>query len=251
MDVSTPVKDPVCGMSVDPAHAKATAEHQGRTYYFCCPGCAQKFTAEPQKYLQTPGLVSLELRLAKPAGLVSIGAETCAVGSTERDPVCGMMVDPAHAAVKPRPGQATTSAIRSEQRFAPSRKNSGLQRRRPSTVSRNLHLPHGSGGAPGRSGRVPQVRHGAGTGNDFRARDQDRMGVPDAPGDRARRAGRVPDLRHGAGAAHRHRGRAGESRTARHDAPLLGQPGAHRPAARDRHGPHGAGAGSTRFRAGC
>jgi len=37
MNAPALAKDPVCGMSVDPAQAKATAEHQGRTYYFCCP----------------------------------------------------------------------------------------------------------------------------------------------------------------------------------------------------------------------
>ena len=97
------VKDPVCGMSVDPARAKATAEHQGRTYYFCCPGCARKFTAEPQKYLQNPaGLVSLGApAAARPSGLVSIGGQKPApVAAPERDPVCGMMVDPAHASGK-------------------------------------------------------------------------------------------------------------------------------------------------------
>ncbi|MGB9103530.1 MAG: YHS domain-containing protein, partial [Terriglobales bacterium] len=96
-------KDPVCGMSVDPARAKATAEHQGRTYYFCCPGCARKFTAEPQKYLQNPaGLVSLGApAAARPSGLVSIGGPKPApVAAPERDPVCGMMVDPAQAAGK-------------------------------------------------------------------------------------------------------------------------------------------------------
>ena len=31
-------KDPVCGMSVDPATAAATREYGGVTYYFCNPG---------------------------------------------------------------------------------------------------------------------------------------------------------------------------------------------------------------------
>jgi Cu+-exporting ATPase len=43
--------DPVCGMSVDPATAKASATHEGRTYYFCCPSCRQKFATDPQRYL--------------------------------------------------------------------------------------------------------------------------------------------------------------------------------------------------------
>src|SRR5262245_35278765 len=43
--------DPVCGMTVDPANAPATAVHDGRTYYFCCPSCRQRFEADPQRYL--------------------------------------------------------------------------------------------------------------------------------------------------------------------------------------------------------
>ena len=44
-------KDPVCGMSVDPASARHTAEHEGKTYYFCAPGCRRAFEADPRKYL--------------------------------------------------------------------------------------------------------------------------------------------------------------------------------------------------------
>jgi YHS domain-containing protein len=45
------VKDPVCGMDVDPASAAATSEHAGATYYFCAVGCKEAFDADPQKYL--------------------------------------------------------------------------------------------------------------------------------------------------------------------------------------------------------
>lgn len=44
-------KDPVCGMSVDPATAAATREYGGVTYYFCNPGCADKFARNPAAYL--------------------------------------------------------------------------------------------------------------------------------------------------------------------------------------------------------
>jgi P-type Cu+ transporter len=44
-------KDPVCGMSVDPATAAATREYEGVTYYFCNPGCAEKFSQNPANYL--------------------------------------------------------------------------------------------------------------------------------------------------------------------------------------------------------
>ena len=52
------VKDPVCGMSVDPATAKHRAEHAGATYYFCSAGCRGKFVAEPAKYLGAVGAVA-------------------------------------------------------------------------------------------------------------------------------------------------------------------------------------------------
>ena len=44
-------KDPVCGMSVTIDTAKHTAEHAGRTYYFCSAGCRVKFAADPARYL--------------------------------------------------------------------------------------------------------------------------------------------------------------------------------------------------------
>jgi len=44
-------RDPVCGMSVDPATAKHRAEHAGQTFYFCSPGCRTKFESDPARYL--------------------------------------------------------------------------------------------------------------------------------------------------------------------------------------------------------
>ena len=79
---SAAVKDPVCGMSVNPATAKHRFQHAGKEYYFCCAGCVQKFSADPAKYLN-----------AKPSsGLVMLGATPAA---KVKDPVCGMEVDPA------------------------------------------------------------------------------------------------------------------------------------------------------------
>ena len=43
--------DPVCGMQVDEKTAAATYEYQGKTYYFCAPGCKADFVKEPEKYL--------------------------------------------------------------------------------------------------------------------------------------------------------------------------------------------------------
>lgn len=47
---SAAVIDPVCGMAVDPSTAAATREHDGVTFYFCSPGCAAEFDADPHRY---------------------------------------------------------------------------------------------------------------------------------------------------------------------------------------------------------
>ncbi|MBX4935061.1 heavy metal translocating P-type ATPase [Rhizobium bangladeshense] len=57
------IRDPVCGMTVDPQAGKPSVEHMGRIYHFCSESCRTKFAAQPQDYL------------------------------TAKDPVCGMVVD--------------------------------------------------------------------------------------------------------------------------------------------------------------
>jgi len=47
-------RDPVCGMTVDPATARHSAEHAGHSYVFCSAGCREKFTAEPGRYITSP-----------------------------------------------------------------------------------------------------------------------------------------------------------------------------------------------------
>jgi len=56
------LRDPVCGMTVDPAAPKYEATHEGVRYGFCCEGCKTKFLADPEAYM------------------------------TAKDPVCGMTV---------------------------------------------------------------------------------------------------------------------------------------------------------------
>jgi YHS domain-containing protein len=48
-------KDPVCGMDVDPKEAAGKSEFQGKTYYFCSPGCKADFDKEPQRYAKSQG----------------------------------------------------------------------------------------------------------------------------------------------------------------------------------------------------
>jgi Cu+-exporting ATPase len=64
-------------MTVDPATAKATVEHGGTAFYFCCAGCAQKFRTAPDQYLKP-----------KPAGplLVTVGVPKPALIDTAASP---------------------------------------------------------------------------------------------------------------------------------------------------------------------
>lgn len=45
------VKDPVCGMTVDPKNAAAAAVGGGSTYYFCSASCRDKFEQAPEQYI--------------------------------------------------------------------------------------------------------------------------------------------------------------------------------------------------------
>ena len=44
--------DPVCKMEVDERTAQWKTDYQGKTYYFCAPGCKKAFEKDPQKYLK-------------------------------------------------------------------------------------------------------------------------------------------------------------------------------------------------------
>lgn len=44
--------DPVCGMEVDETRAAGKSEYKGQTYYFCAPGCKEKFDRNPEQYVR-------------------------------------------------------------------------------------------------------------------------------------------------------------------------------------------------------
>jgi YHS domain-containing protein len=47
------VKDPVCGMMVDPQSAAASFKYKGQIYYFCSKMCKLMFEREPEKYVKS------------------------------------------------------------------------------------------------------------------------------------------------------------------------------------------------------
>src|SRR5438067_4323263 len=85
--------DPVCGMTVDPATAAGTAEHEGRTYGFCCPSCLERFRAAPAEFVGRPG--------AAGPGVAVASEWTCPMHPEVRRPgagacpACGMGLEPA------------------------------------------------------------------------------------------------------------------------------------------------------------
>jgi Cu+-exporting ATPase len=85
------VRDPVCGMSVDPQAGKPSHEHHGKTYHFCAARCRDKFAAEPDKYLgDRPAPEPM------PAGTIytcPMHPEIEQVGPGEC-PICGMALEP-------------------------------------------------------------------------------------------------------------------------------------------------------------
>ena len=86
------VRDPVCGMIVDPHTTPHRHQFEGRAYYFCSAGCLSKFKAEPQKYLDGK---------QKPEAPVPEGTiYTCPMHPQIRQvgpgscPICGMALEP-------------------------------------------------------------------------------------------------------------------------------------------------------------
>ncbi|HEY6988581.1 MAG TPA: heavy metal translocating P-type ATPase [Bryobacteraceae bacterium] len=93
-------RDPVCGMNVAEDRAAETVEYEGTIYYFCALSCAQKFKADPQKYLK-PAPPAARSEEPKPdieytcpmhPEIVQIGPGTC--------PICGMALEPKTAVLE-------------------------------------------------------------------------------------------------------------------------------------------------------
>lgn len=87
------VKDPVCGMSVDPKTAKGgTSEFKGESYFFCNPKCKSKFDQNPSQYVSganspsKPAPTDVEYTCPMHPEIRQIGPGSC--------PICGMALEP-------------------------------------------------------------------------------------------------------------------------------------------------------------
>src|SRR5450759_5225639 len=93
-------RDPVCGMTVDPATSQHSFDYRGDTFHFCSAGCRTKFAADPKQYL--------EKTVAKadvPQGTIY----TCPMHPQIRQvgpgncPICGMALEPEVASLDTPP----------------------------------------------------------------------------------------------------------------------------------------------------
>jgi YHS domain-containing protein len=99
-DGKASLRDPVCGMTVDPATSKHRFDHRGEAFHFCSAGCRTKFAAEPAQYLDKS-----KVKAAVPKGTIytcpmhpqirQIGPGSC--------PICGMALEPEVASLDTRP----------------------------------------------------------------------------------------------------------------------------------------------------
>ncbi len=91
-DGAETVKDPVCGMDVDPRTTPHKASFEGQEYFFCSAGCQAKFQKEPSRY--TPSA-------PRPTPAAPVGTiYTCPMHPQIRQvgpgacPICGMALEP-------------------------------------------------------------------------------------------------------------------------------------------------------------
>ncbi|MBL0163934.1 MAG: heavy metal translocating P-type ATPase [Xanthomonadales bacterium] len=87
------VKDPVCGMLVDPATSTLSAEHDGQTFHFCSAGCQKKFIADPSLYLDADKKVKPEKQDKNVIYTCPMHPEVRQVGPGSC-PKCGMALEP-------------------------------------------------------------------------------------------------------------------------------------------------------------
>ncbi|WP_445502743.1 heavy metal translocating P-type ATPase [Microvirga sp. G4-2] len=96
------IKDPVCGMMIDPHATPYRTHYQGKPYYFCSSGCQAKFQAEPAKYVEPKPAMKAE---AVPEGTIY----TCPMHPQIRQvgpgscPICGMALEPVLATAETGP----------------------------------------------------------------------------------------------------------------------------------------------------
>jgi P-type Cu+ transporter len=118
-DALTSAIDPVCGMTVNPKKAVGSFVYEDQTYFFCSPGCREKFSANPERYLASKPVTPIRIQRG-PKRLVATIRDSGASKSRQerprseytcpmhpeivRDapgscPICGMALEPRTASL--------------------------------------------------------------------------------------------------------------------------------------------------------
>jgi Cu+-exporting ATPase len=131
---TTLVRDPVCGMTVDPSAGKPQHEHAGHAYHFCPEGCRSKFFCAPENCIEAT------------------------------DPVCGMKVDRSTAKHMTEQGgeRFYFCSARCREKFeaAPETYLGGWPAPEPMPAGTVYTCPMHPEIRAGRPGRLPDLRHG-------------------------------------------------------------------------------------------
>ena len=99
----TSVKDPVCGMDVDPHASKHRTRYQDAPYYFCSAHCRQKFITDPEAYLSAdrekpaPAPPGAQYTCPMHPEIVTDGPGDC--------PICGMALEPMDVTAQQGPSE--------------------------------------------------------------------------------------------------------------------------------------------------
>lgn len=94
----TTVKDPVCGMEVEPKSAAGHFDFRGETFHFCSLHCLHKFEKDPEAFLSKRGK---EKTAAAQFAAIPEAIYTCPMHPEVRQvgpgscPICGMALEPA------------------------------------------------------------------------------------------------------------------------------------------------------------
>ena len=105
------VKDPVCGMLVDPHTAQHKAEHAGRPYYFCSAACRDKFVAAPELYLDPAAAEKVEPVAEGTTYTCPMHPEIRQIGPGSC-PICGMALEPLLISLDAEPNEELVDMTR-------------------------------------------------------------------------------------------------------------------------------------------
>jgi P-type Cu+ transporter len=107
---SVTLKDPVCGMMVDPLTTKHKTQFHTKDYYFCSAKCESKFVASPESYTQDASI--------SPQSVPEGTTWTCPMHAQIHQkgpgacPICGMALEPEITGLNDAPNPELTDFTR-------------------------------------------------------------------------------------------------------------------------------------------